>query len=242
MGTRSVIQVVGCTDTPPDQAGAYSGSVRLYRHNDGDPRDCLPAIARSIEMMERLVQTSLLWKREQVRHIAVEPMAHAIIANSMSNISLAVQVEKLYTGAPRLLQLGDQSDLEWLYVVDCKNLLVNVYTSKQGNAAGQTLYSATPVEHLEAGFFKEAERVFREEYQPEAVDAALTDFADGVKAVAATGWRFNAYSSAKAPGIPIQRRQPFRFKPTSRSSSNPPPIPIRLRHPWTGVSVGSRPC
>lgn len=193
MGTRSVIQVVGNTDTLPDQAGAYSGSVRLYRHNDGDPRDCLPAIARSIEMMERLVQTSLSWRREQVRHIAVEPMAHAIIANMMSNYALTAQVEKLYTGAPRLLHLGDQSDLEWLYVVDCKNLLVNVYTSKQGNAAGQTLYSATPGEHLEAGFFKDAERVFREDYQPDAVEAALTDFADGVKAIAATGWRFNEW-------------------------------------------------
>ncbi len=193
MPTRSVIQVVGCTETPPDQVGAYSGSVRLYRHTDGNPGDCLPAIARSIEMMERLVQTSLSWRREQVRHIAVEPMAYAIIANTMSNYALAAQVEKLYTGAPRLLHLGDQSDLEWLYVVDCKNLVVNVYTSKQGNAAGQVLQSATPVEHLEAGFFKDAERVFREEYQPEAVDAALTDFADGVKAVAATGWRFNEW-------------------------------------------------
>lgn len=193
MGTRSVIQVVGNTDTLPDQAGAYSGSVRLYRHNDGNPGDCLPAIARSIEMMERLVQTSLRWRREQVRHIAVEPMAHAIIANTMSNYALAAQVEKLYTGAPRLLHLGDQSDLEWLYVVDCKNLLVNVYTSKQGNAAGQTLYSATPGEHLEAGFFKDAERVFREDYQPDAVEAALTDFADGVKAITATGWRFNEW-------------------------------------------------
>lgn len=220
MGTRSVIQVVGCTDTPPDQAGAYSGSVRLYRHNDGDPRDCLPAIARSIEMMERLVQTSLLWKREQVRHIAVEPMAHAIIANSMSNIILAVQVEKLYTGAPRLLQLGDQSDLEWLYVVDCKNLLVNVYTSKQGNAAGQTLYSATPVEHLEAGFFKEAERVFREEYQPEAVDAALTDFADGVKAVAATGWRFNEWED---PYLRLVQRAARKNAPAPAEPALPEP-------------------
>ena len=193
MGTRSIIQVVGNSGSRPDPAGVYSGSVRLYRHNDGNPGDCLPAIARSIEKMESLVQTSLSWRREQVRHIAVEPMAYAIIANTMSNYALAAQVEKLYTGAPRLLHLGDQSDLEWLYVVDCKNLLVNVYTAKQGNAAGQTLYSATPGEHLEAGFFNDAERVFREVYKPDAVEAALTDFAEGVKAVAATGWRFNEW-------------------------------------------------
>lgn len=192
MGTRAVIQVVGSNDmTPPGPDGAYSCSVRLYRHHDGGPRECLPEIARSIEMMERLVQESLSWKKNKVRYVAVEPMAHAIIANMMCSHTLAAWIEKTYYCAPTLAQLGNACDLEWLYVVDCKERLVNVYTSKQENDAGRTLYSATPVEHLESGFFRESERVFCGEYIPDVADAMFADFTNGVKAVAATGWRYN---------------------------------------------------
>lgn len=203
MVTRSVIQVVGCTDLPPDQAGAYSGAARLYRHTDGGPWSCLPDIARAIEMMERLVKASLHWKQQQVRHIAVEPMAQAIVASTMSNYMLAAMLEKLHTGTPRLLHLGDQSDLEWLYVVDCKSQLVNLYSAKQGDAAGRTCQSATPREHLEAGFFSTAEQVFRKEWRPEFVDTALAEYADGVKAVASTGWSFNEWED---PYLRLVRR------------------------------------
>lgn len=192
MGTRAVIQIVGCAEMPAEKKGEYTSAVRLYRHSDGNPQSCLPAIAAAITMMDRLVDKSLLWEREKVRHIAVESMAYAIVANSMSNRGLTAVIEQIEMDSPSLQQLGDQSDLEWLYVVDCEQRLVNVYSSKQGYPdGGKKLYTATPTEHLEAGFFSQAEAVFREEYIPEAQEIVLKEFAEGVQAVAATGWHYN---------------------------------------------------
>lgn len=193
MGTRAIVQVVGCSRAVPDKPGAYTGACRLYRHTDGDPGSCMRAIARSIEMMERLAEENVLWQSRQLRHIAVAPMAQAIVAWAMSSNCVPVVLERNCAGVPKLAHLGDQSDLEWLYVVDCNARLVNLYSTKQARPEDcpDGKNSGTPTEHLEAGFFVDAERVFRRELVPEAVEAALGDVDEGLGLLGAKGWRFN---------------------------------------------------
>lgn len=120
-------------------------------------------------------------------------MVYVIIVNMMSNYVFMVQVEKFYMGVLCLLYLGDQLDLEWLYVVDCKNLLVNVYMFKQGNVVGQIFYSVMFGEYLEVGFFKDVEWVFCEDYQLDVVEVVFIDFVDGVKVIVVIGWWFNEW-------------------------------------------------
>ncbi len=187
MGTRSIIMVVGNTDEfgEPNQ---YKGAIRLYKHCDGDPTGNLRIIADAIGRMEALVEQSFEWRKDKVRRYGVEPMAYAIVVEAMSCSRLGACIEETFQGAPKLAHLGEQSDLEWVYVVDCNKRLVNVYSTKQptdSRPAGE--YSGEPREHLEAGLFDSWE-VYVQEHREEYREEIRRSVEEVRQLVAATGW------------------------------------------------------
>lgn len=188
MGTRSIIMVVGNTDEYGDKPNQYKGAIRLYKHCDGDPTGNLRIIAGAIGRMETLVEESFDWRKDKVRRYGVEPMAYALVAEAMSNSRISTRIEETFQGAPKLAHLGDQGDLEWVYVVDCNRRLVNVYSTKQPtDARPQGEYSGEPRGHLDAGLFDSWE-VYVQEHRKEYQDEIRKAVEEVRQLVAATGW------------------------------------------------------
>jgi hypothetical protein len=193
MGTRSIIQVVGCIrEGVSDREGPYSGSIRLYRHWDGDPSYCLPAIARAVEMIECLVKLSFEWKNDKQRYIGVQSMAAAIVACSMCSDRLTARIEETFTSKLDISDLGDQGDLEWLYIVDCSKRNINVYTTKQGINNQPGTYSGSPCEHLACGVFMKSNEFFAEEYRADCVKERMAQIDKGFQLVTDAGWSMNS--------------------------------------------------
>jgi hypothetical protein len=177
--------------------------------------------------MESLVEESYKWRSEQKRCMAIESMAHAVIAFAMDSNGLIARIEEEFNTAPRLSQLGDQGDLEWFYVVDCNKRLVNAFTVKQLEVDGQTQYSGTPKEHLEAGMFTDIERICREEYKPEAADEIINEITEAIQTIEKTGWLFNA---APDPYLRIVQRAQTRKLAAERKELQGHEVPVLVAH------------
>lgn len=187
MGTRSIIMVVGDPARHSDKP-EYKAGIRLYRHCDGYPEGNLPAIAGAIKRMEALVEQSGEWHTKQVRRYGVESMAYAIVAEGLGNAKPEILIEEVCKGAPNLKDLGNQGDLEWVYVVDCIERLVNVYSNKQPTSdLPDGKYCGVPVEHLGAGLFLSWEKHING-YREESRDEVRKAVENARQFVISTGW------------------------------------------------------
>lgn len=188
MGTESIIMVVGDRGNPgvtPD----YTGAIRLYRHYDGHPETILQDIAAAINRMSALVDNSSEWKTAVIRRYGIDPMACTIMAESVSNLALGVEMEENFIGKPAVKQLGNQGGVQWVYVVDCLKQLVNIYSTKQptmDNPEGQ--YSGQAKEHLSAGIFVSWD-VHIEEYTDEFRETVRKNIAIASEGVKGAGWK-----------------------------------------------------
>ena len=114
MSTRSIIILTSKTKT-----------VRVYKHCDGYPTGNLPVIAEAI-------QKTLGSKKGAVKKLEkklgmqfdVDNLAQAILKVAELDKS---NLEEQFSSSLKPKHLGDQSDLEWIYVVDVDAKTVNVY-------------------------------------------------------------------------------------------------------------------
>lgn len=180
MGTRAIIQVVGSADLI-NKSKSYGQSVRLYRHNDGDPKWTLAGIASAIVAIEEKA------KEKGKSLIAPEPMAVAIEFGSMQSTYLSARIEEVFDNArPKLDDLSNQPDLEWLYVVDVIKKNVNVFTVKERGG-----YSGAPRTHLEASYFTSVRKVYESQLKPEYVDVYVQGWETASAAIRNAGWTLN---------------------------------------------------
>jgi hypothetical protein len=114
MSTRSIILVTSKTKT-----------VRIYKHCDGYPTGNLPVIADALKNMlgkpckDVKKLNSMLGIQFDVDSIAKEIMTVAELDAS--------NLEAQYKGPLKPAHLGNQGDLEWIYVVDLSKKSVDVY-------------------------------------------------------------------------------------------------------------------
>lgn len=118
MATRSAIIVTG-----PSRFGAVS-TFRLYKHWDGYPTDNLPLIERALHRAQKLI-------RENDDVLSADTLTGLLIGESVTENSIGAKLE-YQGGAFGPDSVGDQGDLEWIYVIDTGAMTLKVYGGSYG--------------------------------------------------------------------------------------------------------------
>ncbi len=123
MSTRSIIVVTG--------KGRYNEeTTRLYKHSDGYPTGNLPiirdALKRSIDQVD---DENARWgdDSDMKSNLSVEQVVGHIIGESTSVYGQGAQLEETFREKFKQKHLGNQGDLEWIYLVDVTKKTVKVY-------------------------------------------------------------------------------------------------------------------
>jgi hypothetical protein len=180
--------VVGDNESYPQSKP--EASYRIYRHYDGNPEGTLRVLGAAISRMERMIDDSRLWKNEQIRQAGAQSMAYAIVNEGVTNNRVLMKIEEgfdHFVDGIDIAQLGDCSDLEWVYVVDCQRKLVNAYTTKPNSGCG------SPEEHLKGTLLVGDDTLdgcavmdYEEPYR----ESARVALASAIQAIRDKGWKF----------------------------------------------------
>lgn len=138
---------------------------RIYKHSDGYPTHNLEIIAKALEDTKTL--------DEIVTNLTTE---NKINVEEEFDFPLNNNPEKC---------LGDQGDLEWMYVIDVENKIVNVY-GKSWDTDNLTAFKKGPTNPLE--YVKE----LSEEYQKEEADT-IKRYVQAIKKI---GYLINTTSNS----------------------------------------------
>lgn len=139
MGTRSVIVITG--------PAVYNQreTVRLYKHWDGYPTGNLPIIAEALETAAKAIEWD---SKNGYGSIKPTPLTTAALAawtvaasTTLSGPGARVEFESPEPFAPSML--GDQGDLEWIYVIDLDAKTVKTYDAQ--GCSPQEAYARGPV-------------------------------------------------------------------------------------------------
>lgn len=137
MSTRSIIVITG--------KAKYSGesTIRLYKHSDGYPTGNLPIILQALKQATDQVNAhnEIFKSSLSKQSINVEQLTGLVIGASTSVYGIGARIDDDYlndstkqaaynqalnkTTAKQLL--GNQSDLEWIYVIDLNKKDVSIY-------------------------------------------------------------------------------------------------------------------
>lgn len=182
MGTRSIIMVVGKQTDYSENTKV----VRLYRHWDGSPDDQLPTLLQAIRQGNKHFEHFQVLRPEaKVTDWPAEGLAAAIIASSLCWDGASVRHDRdendraTYQGPIEPYMYGNQSDLEWVYVVDAQTRTIKVYGGGYGSAE----------EHLDHGLVNPLLYVncIREQYQEEVKNKIVI----AVSELNVEGWKVN---------------------------------------------------
>lgn len=137
MSTRSIIVITG--------SAMYSGSetVRLYKHSDGYPSGNLPIIAEALANGKRLLE-----QYKETRPLNVEAMLGLMIGAATSIYGMGAKPEETYREEFKPEHLGDQGDLEWIYLIDLEERTVQVYGGGFSGDLPQRAYEKGVVDPL----------------------------------------------------------------------------------------------
>lgn len=154
MGTRSLIVVTG--------RSLYGGAstTRLYKGSDGYPTDTLDVIERAISKANNQVKEQNEKWGDNKASINHSQLVGLIIGESTSTYGQGAVVEKQYEKPlNENRHLGNQWDVEWIYIVDTDLSTVRVY----GGGC------ATPKNHISHGPTDPTSyaECLRDEYQEE---------------------------------------------------------------------------
>jgi len=120
MGTRSIIIVTG-------NGSRGENTYRLYKHWDGYPSGNLPIIAKALERSAVLLKAEEKFPVRSRAKLSPECLAGLIVGESTGLYGIGARIEDIYSEGFSLKTLGDQCDLEWVYVVDLENRVVEVF-------------------------------------------------------------------------------------------------------------------
>jgi hypothetical protein len=149
MGTRAVVVIAGNNDT------RGKGVVRLYRHWDGDPDDVLESIADATAMTNEYIAEHadmlVAWHSPDyenrvvptVADIPVQGFGERLICSRLRwgcspyrvDTSFENNSPAVFNGDLKNEHFGEQSDLEWMYLVDLKARTITVWGGDCGDPA-----------------------------------------------------------------------------------------------------------
>lgn len=182
MGTRSVIVVTGEKN--------YSGNqtVRFYKHYDGYPTGNLPIIAKALcDGAAKIAEHQAELKTQKPGKFCTELFEGLLIGAATDVYGISARVEEKYEEEFRPEHLGNQSDLEWLYLVDLKEKTVEVFGGKYtGNL---------PQSHYRKGSVKPEK--WLENLRPEYVDAEREQLNCAIRDIEQAGFKLNPKKTKK---------------------------------------------
>ncbi|MCP3684729.1 MAG: hypothetical protein GY861_18835 [bacterium] len=151
MSTRSIIVV-------KDE----NSVTRLYKHCDGYPTGNLPVIQKALAKSLEQQAKSLKRHKEYGSKITVDQMVGHIIGEATSIYGMGAFIEKKYQSEFKPIHLGNQFDLEWIYIIDIKEKTVSIYGGESTGDSPQKTYKKGVVDP-----FVYVERSIADEYQDE---------------------------------------------------------------------------
>lgn len=179
---KAVIQIIGSNDRNHVEQD-YTCSTRLFIPHMGSPDYVLNAIAGGIRYMENISGNSALFKNSGVKRLCVDPMAISIRSVGMDSTQIHITGESSYydlSPTVHIEHLGEEADLDGVYVVDTRMGLVNCYM-----AGKQT----TPEEHLRSGILSETQLI--DEASRNLDDLQVKTLKDAINSIASSRWELN---------------------------------------------------
>ena len=178
MSTRSIILVKG-------QGTYYENVIRLYKHCDGYPTENLPLIYNTLETCLDMIRDYPY--ASFIKKFNPEFFAYKLIGESTTIYGKGAHVDQFendpaeYDSEFKLEHLGNQFDLEWIYIVDVKQKSVNIYG---GGYSGKV-----PQIAFKKGFVnpESYSKQLHDEYQ----SSTLNEIKKAVKNIESLGFKVN---------------------------------------------------
>lgn len=130
MSTRSIIVVTG-----REKHRDTGETIRLYQHSDGYPTGVLPEIhaglKRAIDLC--IEHENLFGDKSGPDRFTAELVAHCIVCASVTVYGPSARIDDdngeraEYEGYVAMSHFGNQSDLEWIYLVNLETRSIGVY-------------------------------------------------------------------------------------------------------------------
>lgn len=134
MGTRSIIIVTGRGSYGPE-------TIRLYKHWDGYPTDNLPLMLGALTKAKAQCEASnkRFNSEDNIKKPIVSQVAGLIIGESSNEYGMGCYVDAFegddgqYQESFKAKHLGNQGDLEWLYILNLDDKSLNIYGAYYGS-------------------------------------------------------------------------------------------------------------
>jgi hypothetical protein len=120
MSTRSIIVITGKDDYNRSQ------TTRIYKHSDGYPTGNLAIINNAIERGLRLVSENNSRFKDN-REMNTNCLAGLVLGEATTVYGMGAYIEERFEEELKPAHLGNQWDLEWIYVIDVSAKTVNIY-------------------------------------------------------------------------------------------------------------------
>ncbi|CAB5221305.1 hypothetical protein UFOVP244_131 [uncultured Caudovirales phage] len=182
MGTRSIIVVTG--------AATYKevSTVRMYKHYDGYPSDVLnvlaDALTDAVNVMkkhdEKVMRTGLIVGKIIGSDTGIYGPGARIDDDYQGNRTVRAE----YDAALDKSHLGNQADLEWIYVVDADARNVSVYAGVETPAETDLNKTTDPYTQVNS-------------YREESKEGLRADITSGIERLKAVGFSVNKKSNVK---------------------------------------------
>lgn len=181
MSTRSIIIVTGNDER--------ESTTRIYKHSDGYPTANLKIINDAIERSIR-IQSEYNVRFKDSRRIAAQALADLIIGESANIYGSGAYIEESFDCKFNKKQLGNQEDLEWIYIVDVSRKTVNIYGGHYTGKSPQIAY--------ENGFADP--RKYVKQLIVQAQTKELKSINDSMQSIEAWGFKINHGTIKKTKG------------------------------------------
>lgn len=136
MSTRSIIVVTNEIET-----------IRLYKHSDGYPTDNLILIKESLaKAIDQCKKHFVSYKVNPQRTPRVDQVSGLLVGFSTTCYGIGARIEEKHRGPFVPKHLGDQGDLEWIYIVDLQHQTIGVYGGGYTGKPPQIAFKKGPVD------------------------------------------------------------------------------------------------
>lgn len=173
MGTRSIIVVTGPTRLGFKKSPSDFRTYRLYKHYDGYPTSNLAIINGSIQQAQSLKLENGL--------ISAATLTGLLIGGATDQYGMSAQLEHESQNPMEDSDLGDQWDLEWIYIIDTEHQTVNVY--------GGSYKECSPQDHIKQGPIDP--ETFVDSLRDECKESHRNEIKSAVRAISAWSFKVN---------------------------------------------------
>lgn len=147
MSTRSIIMVTGITLYNQPR------TIRLYKHSDGYPTGNLPLIFEALNKGQKQVG-KFNERFKDSKNLVVDQITGLIIGEASDVYGMGAKIDSedgdqaVYPEKIKPEHLGNQGDLEWIYVVDLDVRTLNIYGGRYTGELPQVAYGKGVVDPL----------------------------------------------------------------------------------------------